>query len=194
MIVREELQEVMYVSLDKTTKPSNFEILKELAKQSQEEQKSRRAKSVKRINVNIKLLIMIFVYTTSLFVTALKEFVSSDMNWAYLGTSEFISNMLFSTLNNFFILLAVFIYALDKLKKSKFFLDLVALIKENVEKLTSMIDSAAINTITVMIMEVPCCGGLVQMAKKALSNASRKVPLKLMVVGIQGNIISEDWV
>lgn len=63
-----------------------------------------------------------------------------------------------------------------------------------VEKLTAMIDSAAINTITVMIMEVPCCGGLIQMAKKALSNATRKVPLKLMVVGIQGNIISEEWV
>ncbi|MBG0858244.1 MAG: 4Fe-4S binding protein, partial [Bacteroidales bacterium] len=34
-----------------------------------------------------------------------------------------------------------------------------------VEKLTALIDSAKVNTITVMIMEVPCCGGLLQMVK-----------------------------
>lgn len=61
-------------------------------------------------------------------------------------------------------------------------------------KLTEMIDSAKINSLTVLIMEVPCCGGLLQIAKTALNNATRKVPLKLVVVGLQGNIISEEWV
>jgi predicted transcriptional regulator len=63
-----------------------------------------------------------------------------------------------------------------------------------IEKLTAMIDVARINTITVMMMEVPCCGGLLQMAKQSLANASRKVPLKKIIVGINGEILQEEWV
>lgn len=63
-----------------------------------------------------------------------------------------------------------------------------------VEKLTAMIDIAKVNTITVMMMEVPCCGGLLQMVKTALGKASRKVPVKRTIVGINGDILSENWV
>jgi NAD-dependent dihydropyrimidine dehydrogenase PreA subunit len=63
-----------------------------------------------------------------------------------------------------------------------------------VEKLTVMIDSAKVNTITVMMMEVPCCGGLLQMVKAALAAASRKVPVKKMIVGINGEVLQEEWV
>jgi NAD-dependent dihydropyrimidine dehydrogenase PreA subunit len=40
-------------------------------------------------------------------------------------------------------------------------------IETYVEKLTAMIDTAKLNTITVMMMEVPCCGGLLQMVRTA---------------------------
>ena len=63
-----------------------------------------------------------------------------------------------------------------------------------VEKLSSMIDDSKINTLTVVIMEVPCCGGLLQMAQTALTNASRKIPLKKVVVSIKGEVLAEDWV
>ncbi len=63
-----------------------------------------------------------------------------------------------------------------------------------VEKLTSMIDNAGINTIIVMMMEVPCCGGLLQMVRAALSRASGKVPVKMMITGISGEILKEEWV
>jgi NAD-dependent dihydropyrimidine dehydrogenase PreA subunit len=63
-----------------------------------------------------------------------------------------------------------------------------------IEKLTAMIDIARINTITIMMMEVPCCGGLLQMVRQALANASRKVPVKKMIVGINGEILQEEWV
>ena len=63
-----------------------------------------------------------------------------------------------------------------------------------IEKLTAMIDLARINTLTVMIMEVPCCSGLLQMAKMAVDNASRKVPVKALVVGLDGEIRSEEWI
>ncbi len=63
-----------------------------------------------------------------------------------------------------------------------------------IEKLTAMIDIAKVNTITVMMMEVPCCGGLLQMVRAALANASRKVPVKKIIVGINGELLEEDWI
>lgn len=63
-----------------------------------------------------------------------------------------------------------------------------------VEKLTAMIDVAKINTITVMMMEVPCCGGLLQMIRAALANASRKVPVMKIITGINGEILQKEWV
>lgn len=63
-----------------------------------------------------------------------------------------------------------------------------------IEKLKSMMDTAKVNTITVMMMEVPCCGGLLQMVKTAQSVASRKVPVKMMITGISGDVLKEEWV
>jgi NAD-dependent dihydropyrimidine dehydrogenase PreA subunit len=63
-----------------------------------------------------------------------------------------------------------------------------------VEKLKTLIDTANVNTITVMIMEVPCCGGLLQMVRTASAAASRKVPVKLMVTAISGDIMKEECV
>ena len=61
-------------------------------------------------------------------------------------------------------------------------------------KLTALIDEAEVNTITVMIMEVPCCGGLLRTAQMAAARAARKVPIKAVVVGVDGEIRQEGWV
>ena len=63
-----------------------------------------------------------------------------------------------------------------------------------VEKLKNMIVYSSINTLTVVIMEVPCCGGLFRLAQKAVAEAGRKIPLKLVVVGVKGDIMKEEWV
>ena len=57
-----------------------------------------------------------------------------------------------------------------------------------------MIDGAQINTLTVVIMEVPCCGGLLQLVKMALEQASNKVPVKKVVIGIEGEIVEDNWI
>lgn len=62
------------------------------------------------------------------------------------------------------------------------------------QKLISLINDAKVNTITVLKMQVPCCGGILQMAKQALQQASRKVPIKSITVGLQGEILSEEWI
>ena len=63
-----------------------------------------------------------------------------------------------------------------------------------VKKLISLINDAKVNTITVMKMTVPCCGGILQMTQIASQNASRKVPIKSVTVDINGKIQHEDWV
>ncbi|WP_372652594.1 ATP-binding protein [Draconibacterium sp.] len=62
-----------------------------------------------------------------------------------------------------------------------------------IQKLVNLIDESRVNTITVVIMEVPCCGGLSQMVKMATQMASRKVPVKEVVIGIKGDILSDEW-
>ena len=61
------------------------------------------------------------------------------------------------------------------------------------EKLVRLIDEARVNTLTVMMMEVPCCGGLLQLVKTALAHAGRKVPVKKVVVSVKGEVLSEEW-
>lgn len=62
-----------------------------------------------------------------------------------------------------------------------------------VEKLVAMIDRSNINTLTVVIVEVPCCGGLFQLAQQAQTQASRKIPIKKIIIGLQGEVVSEEW-
>ena len=62
-----------------------------------------------------------------------------------------------------------------------------------VEKIRSWMEDAQINTLTVLTMQVPCCAGLLQLARQAAESSTRKVPLKSIVVGIQGEILSEEW-
>jgi hypothetical protein len=61
------------------------------------------------------------------------------------------------------------------------------------EKIKSWLEDAKINTLTVMTMQVPCCAGLLSLAQQAAQSAKRTVPIKSIVVGLQGEILSEEW-
>jgi NAD-dependent dihydropyrimidine dehydrogenase PreA subunit len=61
-------------------------------------------------------------------------------------------------------------------------------------KLVAMIQHSNINTLTVVIMEVPCCGGLQRMAQMAIAQSGKKIPMKLAIVSIQGEVLKEEWV
>lgn len=62
-----------------------------------------------------------------------------------------------------------------------------------INKIATMIDQAKVNTITVMMMEVPCCGGLLRLVKEAQTMCYRSVPVKAVVVSIKGEVLSEVW-
>jgi NAD-dependent dihydropyrimidine dehydrogenase PreA subunit len=61
-----------------------------------------------------------------------------------------------------------------------------------VQKLTAMIRDAGVRSLTVMIMEVPCCGGLVQMARIAREQAGSNIPMNVKVIGVKGELVDEQ--
>ena len=66
--------------------------------------------------------------------------------------------------------------------------------EEYIDKIRRLADEAQINTLTVVIMQVPCCRGLMQLVQAGLARAKRKVPVKMVVVGIKGDVLSEEWI
>ncbi|MDA8083347.1 MAG: hypothetical protein M0024_06795 [Nitrospiraceae bacterium] len=59
------------------------------------------------------------------------------------------------------------------------------------EKLTEIFRLNEIKSLTVVRMEVPCCGGLSFIAKKAVEASGREIPYNEVVIGIKGEIKSE---
>jgi len=57
-----------------------------------------------------------------------------------------------------------------------------------VQKLAAMIATGGVRSLTVLHMEVPCCGGLVRMAAAAIRAAGRQIPLTAITVGIEGEV------
>jgi NAD-dependent dihydropyrimidine dehydrogenase PreA subunit len=58
-----------------------------------------------------------------------------------------------------------------------------------VDKLTAMITQSDIKSLTVVHMEVPCCNGLIAMAKQAIANSGRDLPFETVCIGIRGEKI-----
>lgn len=61
-----------------------------------------------------------------------------------------------------------------------------------VDKLAAMVVQAAVASVTVVQMEVPCCGGLYRLVEAALEAAGRRIPLERVVISIQGRIAARS--
>ena len=57
------------------------------------------------------------------------------------------------------------------------------------KKLTEIIQNNNIQSVTIVRMEVPCCGGLEMAAKKALQNSGKFLPWQVITISIDGNIM-----
>ena len=57
------------------------------------------------------------------------------------------------------------------------------------EKLTAIIQNNNIQSVTIVRMEVPCCGGLEMAAKKALQNSGKFIPWQIVTISIDGKIM-----
>lgn len=59
------------------------------------------------------------------------------------------------------------------------------------DKLTQILKTHPLKSITVLRMEKPCCGGIVNAVKEALLNSGNMVPWQAVIIGTNGSIIEE---
>ena len=59
------------------------------------------------------------------------------------------------------------------------------------EKLTQILQLNNIKSVTVIRMEVPCCGGIVHYVKTALANSGQLIPWRIITIGTDGTIIED---
>ena len=59
------------------------------------------------------------------------------------------------------------------------------------EKLTEIIGNDDIKNVTILRMEVPCCGGLETAVKKALQESGKFIPWQRVTISIDGNILED---
>ncbi|MDD2735058.1 MAG: 4Fe-4S binding protein [Desulfuromonadaceae bacterium] len=56
------------------------------------------------------------------------------------------------------------------------------------QKLTELFSKSDVKSITVLKMEVPCCGGIAVAARQALAASGRDIPYQEVTIGIKGDI------
>jgi hypothetical protein len=56
------------------------------------------------------------------------------------------------------------------------------------QKLTELFTKSDVKSITVLKMEVPCCGGIAVAARQALAACGKQIPYKEVTFGIKGDI------
>ena len=57
------------------------------------------------------------------------------------------------------------------------------------EKLTEIIRNNNIKSVTIVRMEVPCCGGIENASKKALQNSGKFIPWRVVTISTDGRIL-----
>jgi ferredoxin len=63
-------------------------------------------------------------------------------------------------------------------------------IEAHLDKLTQIVAYSGLKSLAVVHMEVPCCSGLVYLAKKAIEASGREIPLKEVTIGVRGELKS----
>ena len=59
------------------------------------------------------------------------------------------------------------------------------------EKLGEILKNNEINSVTVVRMEVPCCGGLTMAVKRAMESSGKRLPWQVITLSTEGSILEE---
>ncbi len=59
------------------------------------------------------------------------------------------------------------------------------------EKLTAILQANEIKSVTVLRMEVPCCGGIATAVQRALQASGKMIPWQVVTIGTDGTILDE---
>ena len=65
-------------------------------------------------------------------------------------------------------------------------------VQEYVQKFADIFLTADIKSVTVAVMEVPCCSGMPMIVRKGMEAANRKIPLTEIVLSLRGKILKKN--
>ena len=63
-----------------------------------------------------------------------------------------------------------------------------------VEKFAQIFSTTPIKSLTVLRMEVPCCGGMTVILREALKKSGKSIPFSEIVIGVKGDKLSEKTI
>ncbi len=61
--------------------------------------------------------------------------------------------------------------------------------EEYIQRFAEIFNSANIKTVTIVVMEVPCCNGLPIIVDKGMKMAGKKVPMEIVMISTRGEIL-----
>ena len=61
-----------------------------------------------------------------------------------------------------------------------------------IQKFADIFRTADLRSVSVLVMEVPCCQGLPAIVKKALKDSGGEIPLEIVTIGLQGKILQRN--
>jgi hypothetical protein len=65
-------------------------------------------------------------------------------------------------------------------------------VKSYVQKFTEIFNTADIKSITLVVMEVPCCQGLPMIVEKGMNIANKDIPLEKVIISARGHILKRE--
>ncbi len=65
-------------------------------------------------------------------------------------------------------------------------------VPEYVQKFADIFKTAGIRSVTVVVMEVPCCSGMPMIVKKGMEAAGKEIPMKEIVLSLRGKILKSS--
>lgn len=67
-------------------------------------------------------------------------------------------------------------------------------VEHYVEKLSNIIKNNDLESVTVLKMEVPCCGGMAYAAKQARDKSGINIPIKVVTISLQGEALGKEFI
>jgi len=65
-------------------------------------------------------------------------------------------------------------------------------VQEYIQKFADIFSVADIKSVTVVVMEVPCCQGLPVIVEKGMEKAGKRIPVEKVVLGLKGDILNRE--
>ena len=61
-----------------------------------------------------------------------------------------------------------------------------------IEKFAEIFSAASITSVTIAVMEVPCCSGLPEIVRMGMQKAGKQIPVEKIVISGQGQILRRE--